>query len=66
MLPDFVRSYKIDKGWQYAAKWNNMVPYEGSGILHPQYRSHSDDCDTEADARAKMPIYLIENKLITV
>lgn len=54
MLPIYVTSGKKDNGTWYSATISN-----GMG-----WKEESFNADTEADARAKMLIYLLENKLI--
>ena len=68
MLPMKIETVD-DEGWIYMSKAGNgyTVGYgfaQGQGItwLHGLLF----DADTEADARAKMLIYLLENKLITL
>lgn len=60
MIDKQARSYKTDQEWQCAASWVEM---RGPHRNLPSYFSHSENADTEADARAKMLIYLLENKL---
>ena len=56
------RSYRTDNpeepAWQCGGIW---IKYVGKS---PTYPSHSEDANTEADARAKMLVYLLENRLI--
>jgi hypothetical protein len=49
------------KGWEAHTEWSNQwMQY----FIH--YNGHSEQGDTEADARAKMLIYLAENNLIKI
>ena len=55
MLPEGSASYR-----RIIEKWSCIPPREMQGI------ATKTTSDTEADARAKMLIYLLENKLITL
>ena len=57
MLPAKIATHKIDSENQYYCCFDNSAsPITGISIMEK----------TEADARAKMLIYLLENKLITI
>lgn len=59
ILPEFVESYKShDEGFNWFCR-----KFEEGDIL--KYTA-LENADTEADARGKMLIYLLENKLITL
>lgn len=57
LLPPRLQIDKYDNG-----KWS-VYWLEANANEH-QHNSHKESADTEADARAKMLIYLIENKLL--
>jgi hypothetical protein len=55
----FFETYNIVGEWTVAYYGNDVTKSAGSIFNHNEH-------GTEADARAKMLIYLLENKLITV
>jgi hypothetical protein len=59
MLPEI-----SGKGWIESIKWNRAPVWHCNFVVSSSLRSRLEAADTEADARAKMLIYLLENNLI--
>lgn len=71
MLPDTFESYKLNQSRnnfvKFTQKWNCYYQING-GVEYGKYqlRRINFNADTEANARAKMLVYLLENNLITL
>lgn len=55
MLPHMINTYKGNREWKWECSYNSGNDYHSKS-----------GAETEADARAKMLIYLLENKLIEI
>lgn len=64
---DHMTMKKHKKGWWNISYWTWENAYtKNKDIFLRENDKYLQQADTEADARAKMLIYLIENKLITI
>lgn len=64
---DHFNMKKKEKGWWNVSYWTWKNAYSKNGDIYLERESkHLQQADTEADCRAKMLIYLLERKLITL